>query len=1119
MKYISMWSWLALLVVLSHDNLLSQEKQVPVSMETAWNLLLESKKAMNERNFRHALVLAQQSDSMYLKGIKLIQIKRVAVWDHIGYIYYYWEKYDSAAIAMQKALDIYHEFTPLPSPQINHLYNNLGVIYRSLGRFDLSVENHQFALDGEIKVSGEESLPVAFAYWTLGTSYQFWGKPKEALENHLKGFEIRKKLAGPESILTAHSMKAIGTIYSENGNLPLGIDYLQHAMTIYQSDPNADPQDILNCQNNLSDAYKASGNYLEAVALDQKSLTQLLNKYGPIHSLVAQKYNHLGTTFLEYGDLQNAKHALEAALKAVPLQLMRHDLAGKIYGNLGVLYHAMGDLSKAVLYNENALQIEKAWLGDNHESLINTYYNLGSEYISLGKYQEGKTNLELGLKIEQEVYGEIHPSAVQIYNQLAVLFTKKGDFKTALELRRKAKSIADALPEENKKPIQQLLNELGAGYIQLNQLDSAEETLFKSLAICREIYAPVHPATSIVLQNLGDLYDKKGNISQAEKYYALAVKATARDSIFSPNLIDYPVEFIERSSQFGDFYLHMYTRSKNKSYLNKALSKLGRVIPVLDVLQQRVQLSSKLNLANVAKKAIRTEVEVQLKLFQITDSLKYLERCFYLFERSKAFILFQEIQDRQLQRYANIPDSLLDYEHNLKVEIEYFKRKRLELTQSDSSVQDSIFNTLTQHLLNAEVQLESLKLRFEKEYPGYRPIESQLTIVTIPQVKQNLVNEGQSLVEYFQLDSSLLIMTISSKNASIKQVKLPYSMDKAVDSLLQYGVYAYYGEPLMKRTKDHEISAIINYSHWARELYQKLLEPIEGEIGESLIVVPDGPLSYVPFEILLQDDIPKMGAFKFYPYVLLKHPLSYAYSATLLSFMKKTQIEAGDKVLAVAPFYKGDDKVLVEYLDSIQEKTAIGLRDSLQELPYSGEEAIGVAKILGGSFLLGSQSTKSNLYAQAGSYNILHLATHAEGNMNNSSDGYLALSSPDDHQFEKWYYSEIFNATLPLQMVVLSACETGVGAYAEGEGVLSISRPFALAGAKSVVASMWKVEDRSNKEINISFYKYLRQGLSKDQALRDAKMDFLKKSQGKASNPFFWAGMIALGDMRPINSN
>jgi len=66
---------------------------------------------------------------------------------------------------------------------------------------------------------------------------------------------------------------------------------------------------------------------------------------------------------------------------------------------------------------------------------------------------------------------------------------------------------------------------------------------------------------------------------------------------------------------------------------------------------------------------------------------------------------------------------------------------------------------------------------------------------------------------------------------------------------------------------------------------------------------------------------------------------------------------------------------------------------------------------------------------------------------------------------------------------------------------------------------MWKVEDRSNKEINISFYKYLRQGLSKDQALRDAKMDFLKKSQGKASNPFFWAGMIALGDMRPINSN
>ena len=104
---------------------------------------------------------------------------------------------------------------------------------------------------------------------------------------------------------------------------------------------------------------------------------------------------------------------------------------------------------------------------------------------------------------------------------------------------------------------------------------------------------------------------------------------------------------------------------------------------------------------------------------------------------------------------------------------------------------------------------------------------------------------------------------------------------------------------------------------------------------------------------------------------------------------------------------------------------------------------------------------------------------------------------------------------------MLSACETGIGKLQRGEGIISLARAFAYAGAKSIFTTLWKVDDEKTKDLVIDFYKYLKVGKAKDEALHLAKLDFLKKNKGKgaANHPFFWAGMIGIGDMRPLNMN
>lgn len=165
--------------------------------------------------------------------------------------------------------------------------------------------------------------------------------------------------------------------------------------------------------------------------------------------------------------------------------------------------------------------------------------------------------------------------------------------------------------------------------------------------------------------------------------------------------------------------------------------------------------------------------------------------------------------------------------------------------------------------------------------------------------------------------------------------------------------------------------------------------------------------------------------------------------------------------------------------------------------------------------MINGEATKEAFLRSAHNYRILHLATHGQADVRVGDYSSLFFHASDTSAgSEKLYAGELYNLQLNSDLVVLSACETGLGEWRRGEGIISLARAFSYAGAKSIVSSLWKVEDSSTSRLMAGFYKYLRSGMTKSQALRRAKLEYFARSPNV--EPFYWAGFIPTGDMSPI---
>ena len=368
----------------------------------------------------------------------------------------------------------------------------------------------------------------------------------------------------------------------------------------------------------------------------------------------------------------------------------------------------------------------------------------------------------------------------------------------------------------------------------------------------------------------------------------------------------------------------------------------------------------------------------------------------------------------------------------------------------------------------------------------------------------------EALLEYFIGDNSIFIFVFRADTFIIQEVKRDFPLEDWIEHLRQ-GLYGYYAPEKSELPMPLYEASVNKYGEFAQKIYQKIFAPVQDWLPEKVIVVPDGVLSYISFDALLTGVPLDVIDFKSYPYLLNRHQFSYSYSATLHREMREKQhrIAQEKELVAFAPFYPGNDS-------SSQRKTD-ETRQGFGPLYYTRMEVEQVQKWMGGEVFLQNDATESRFRETASRYRMIHLATHGVADNRVGDYAFLVFAKAKDSSgLDLLYVKDIYLLQLNADMVVLSACETGIGRLRRGEGMISLARAFAYAGAKSIITSLWSVNNKSTAELMSLFYIELHEGKPKDEALREARLRYFDKAAPRNLHPFFWAAFVPVGDMRPV---
>lgn len=273
--------------------------------------------------------------------------------------------------------------------------------------------------------------------------------------------------------------------------------------------------------------------------------------------------------------------------------------------------------------------------------------------------------------------------------------------------------------------------------------------------------------------------------------------------------------------------------------------------------------------------------------------------------------------------------------------------------------------------------------------------------------------------------------------------------------------------------------------------------PLDVAAYHHLIIIPDGELHDIPFELLQEAST----------YLIETHSISYATHLVFIMNQRAREATLGTDLqfLAFSPAYGASEP-------------ALAMRSQAYRLKGAHEEVKAVSEVFGGHIFEGSKASKATFISQSPSGDILHLAMHADIDNDKPELSYLLFASQTGEQ--KMFVEELYGLKLKAELAVLSACNTGRSSPDDRKGMVSLHRAFCYAGVPATVASLWAVPDQATKEIMTVFYEKLKSGLSKAEALQQAKLNYIQENDDPHfKHPFFWAGFVLYGDSKPLEAN
>lgn len=848
----------------------------------------------------------------------------------------------------------------------------------------------------------------------------------------------------------------IGISFSELGKYNTAIDYFDTAlMALNESGQIADSLVIAYYYYNYALFTTLTGKLKEANGYYGKAEAIYSKKLGSFHVILAGINNNKGINSYYGYDFSKAELYYKKALDIYVANDANIEGIPRMYSNLSQVSQNTGDFSSSINYCLSGLGHSPG----NDLSLI-LHKNIACSYAAIGNMEKADHYFKIALdllskeNINPKRQGELYSSYADF-----LLATENGSL--CLVFYKKALGSANSLYGNDSDQFALILSQIGAYYLyDQNNADSAIRYFGRSISIFDKNNADTEGA------NINIVMEGNARIGHAS---ALLLK---------------------------------YGQTREIGFLYDADTIFAQVLNEMEKMSNSLSNGNKLLLIEMIDPVIDLAMESSWELFVLTNNTCHIDKMFNYVERGKSSELLSAVNSEHAFRTSDIPDATFRYGHQLKDEINGLVQL-LEHEKTKEDTDDKNIDFFEAGLLVLLNRHDSLIMSIERDYPKYYSVKYSREVMDPMQVKQNLMID-EALVEYHLADSVLYTITMTNGEFDVKRLMVDSSFFNSLNYIISIKDVDL-GRQNFKKFRE--------FMHHSHNLYKTLIEPADKLLGNKrLIIIPDGLLSYLPFDLLIEHDF-KIDSISYrgLPYLIKNHPVSYSYSATLKynTYFRPDRKKPKHNILAFAPLYPFNPG----YPDTVDSH-------QLENLPFAKEEALEIVNNQGGMAYCDESATKNNFLQHAGSSNILHLAMHTMINDSLPMQSKLVFYDDKNDTVSNYMFThEIYNIDLNASMVTLSACNTGSGKFSKGEGIMSLARGFVYAGVPSIVMTLWEVQDATGSIIMNNYYRFLSEGMTKDVALQQAKLSMLKVANMAEAHPYFWSTYIVSGDTSTINTS
>lgn len=809
--------------------------------------------------------------------------------------------------------------------------------------------------------------------------------------------------------------------------------------------------------------YSLIGDIEKSLTLQKKSLTLLSLESNSLEN-VANRANilqNIGTNFSLLGDFNKAisyyKEAANLALDSLPKD---HSLARRISScnyEIALEYKTLGRFQIAISYFLDNIEFTKNHNPNDIEVLLKTLISLADTYHFVGQVADAFVCLKQAELLRKKYYF-IHKRdfrGANFYNIRARCYTSSESFDLAYRDNEKAIQIA-------KDKYVNLTRSRLTGRMHFFYGENLTKNQEWQKALEQFQLALIQFMSTYDSEDIFELPEKK-DIRQLEE---VTLKI-----------------FAEKSRVFGQ----IFKKTKDEKYLQAAWDNSQFWISLIDDYRDQLHTeSSQLFISEQLKPGFEHAIKLALVLYGQTGDQTYLEKAFEISEKSKAVLLYASLNTIKAKYTASLPDSMLDLEHELSTKVSFYKKQIFNEGNKKLDCDDAKIKGWERKIFSLERQLDSLEQIFETDYPNYFSLKYENEPFALKELQQTIPNNQTLLLEYFVGANAVYIFALSKDTLEYRVLDKSPVLSQEIDSFL---------------VNLHRIESKPDYIGTYRKRGNFLFKKLIGQKWanfETYIIIPDASLGLLPFELLLTGENGEISYSKL-PYFFKDRKIHYAYSAQLLfddPVDRETRAKPSKTWAGFAPIFEG-----------------------AKVLNFNERELQEIQKIMQGDALVGIHADKASFVQHAKDYEILHFATHAYPNQENPQFARLEFTPKDSLDEGILYAHELMNQRLTAKLVVLSACETGYGAIAPGEGIMSLARSFRYAGSPSIVMSLWKAESSVSEQLMIRFYEHLDKGESKAEALRLAKLAYLSNPIPGREHPRYWANFVLIGDSSPIQKN